>query len=130
MSEAPTYKFDHVHLYCSDLAASERWFLEGMGAELVRRRVVKNTPATDLRLGGVSILLRGAWSEENLGPAGQSRFGTDHFGLLVENLEATAQELKRRGVEFEVEPYEISPGTHIAFVQGPDALRIEIVQRD
>ncbi len=130
MSESLNYTFDHVHVYCSDLAASERWFIEGMGAELVRRRVVKDTPASDLRLGGMSILLRGAWPDEALGAAGPSRFGTDHLGLKVMDLAATAKELKRRGVEFEVEPYEISPGVHIAFVIGPDSLRIEVLQRD
>jgi len=45
--------------------------------------------------------------------------------MTVEDLEKTVAELKRRGVEFETEPHEISPGTHIAFVLGPDMLRIE-----
>lgn len=130
MSEALNYTFDHVHLFCTELAASERWFIEGMGAELVRHRQVKGSPTADLRLGAMSILLREAWPEEKLGAPGPSRFGTDHFGLEVSDLEATARELKRRGVEFEIEPFELSPGTHIAFVRGPDSIRIEILQRD
>lgn len=130
MSEQLAYTFDHVHLYCTDLSTSERWFVDGMGAELVRRREVKGTPAADLRLAGVSILLREAWPGETLGAPGPSRFGTDHFGLQVLDLEATVRELKQRGVEFEIEPYEISPGLRIAFVRGPDAIRIELLQRD
>ncbi len=129
MSEI-NWKFDHVHLYCADVAASEKWFVEGMGAELVRRRTVKGAPASDLRLGGVPIFIRAQQAGEALNQAGPSRFGTDHFGLIVDNLDAAAAELKRRGVQFEVEPYEISPGTHIAFVKGPDAVRIEILSRD
>ena len=35
MSFRPTYQFDHVHVYCSDLAASEDWFVSKLGAELV-----------------------------------------------------------------------------------------------
>ena len=129
MSRSLSYNFDHVHLYCTDVAASERWLVEGMGAELVRRREVKGAPAADLRMGGVSIFLRGAQPGEAFGPPGPSRFGTDHFGLAVKDMAATVRELKARGVEFETEPMEISPGTRIAFVRGPDSVRIELVER-
>lgn len=129
MAESLAYAFDHVHIYCSDLAASERWFIEGMGAEFVRRREVRGAPATDLRLAGVRLFLRGTQLGEVLGEAGPSRFGTDHIGLAVQDLGATAQELKRRGVEFETEPQVAGTGLRIAFVRGPDRVRIELVQR-
>jgi|SRR5450756_102900 len=129
MSHDPQYRFDHVHVYCSDLPATEGWFVEKMGAELIRRRDPKPAPASDLRLGGAVLYLREQWPNETLGEGGASRFGTDHFGLAVDDLNATAAELKRRGVEFEVEPYEIRPGLRIAFVKGPDEVRIELLQK-
>ncbi len=128
MSEI-SWKFDHVHVLCSDLAASEKWFIEGMGGELVRRRLVRGNATTDIRMGGVLVFLRGRRPDESLGASGPSRFGTDHIGLMTDNLYEAAAELKRRGVEFEVEPYELSSGTHVAFVKGPDAVRIELLQR-
>ena len=129
MSHDPQYRFDHVHVYCSDLPATEGWFVEKMGAELIRRRDPKPAPASDLRLGGAVLYLREQRPNETLGEGGASRFGTDHFGLAVDDLNATAAELKRRGVEFEVEPYEIRPGLRIAFVKGPDEVRIELLQK-
>ncbi len=130
MSGEIELRFDHVHLFCTNLAATEKWFTEGLGAEVVRHRTVKGAQAVDLKLGGMSVLVREQQTHENFGPAGPSRFGTDHFGVIVPDLEVAAKELKRRGVEFEVEPYEISPGTHIAFIKGPDQIRIEVLSRN
>lgn len=129
MSKELTYRFDHVHIYCSNVAESEKWFVEKMGAELIRHRDPKPSPATDLRMGGAVLYLREQWPAEKLGNGGPPRFGTDHFGVLVDDLDATAAELKRRGVEFDVEPYEIRPGLRISFVKGPDEVRIELLQK-
>ncbi|MHB1134752.1 MAG: VOC family protein [Chloroflexota bacterium] len=129
MSGAIDYRFDHVHFYCSDLAASERWFVEGMGAELVRRVEAQGSSMTLLRLGGATMLLRPAYEGEDLGPAGPPRFGTDHIGLEVDDLDATAAELKRRGVEFIMEPMEFRPGVRISYVIGPDKVQIEVLER-
>ena len=122
--------FDHVHVYCSDVDATERWFITCLGAELIRHRMMKTARATDLRLGGITIFLRAAEQSEALGPAGPSRFGTDHMGFRVRDIAATIAELKRRGVEFDMEPHHPRPGWTTAFVRGPDAVRIELLQYD
>jgi lactoylglutathione lyase len=124
------YHFDHVHVYCTDLAASEKWFVDGLGAEVARRREMRGAQAIDILLGGTKIFLREKQQGEDLGEAGASRFGTDHFGLRVDNLDAVAEELKRRGVEFDMEPTQAASGLRIAFVRGPDSVRVEILQRD
>ncbi|HEX2924309.1 MAG TPA: VOC family protein [Chloroflexota bacterium] len=123
------YTLEHLHVYCSDMAASERWFVSGMGAELVRHLEIKGFPATELRIGGARLLLRGQRQGEVLGPGGTGRCGWDHLGLLVKDMDATVAELKRRGVEFEMEPQPLDATTRMAFVRGPDALRIELLER-
>jgi catechol 2,3-dioxygenase-like lactoylglutathione lyase family enzyme len=130
MAAALDLSIDHVHLYCSDLDATERWFITCFGAELLRHRMNRTARATDLRLGGMTIFLRGTQKGETLGPAGPSRFGTDHIGFRVRDLAAAAAELKQRGVEFDMEPHENRPGLSVAFVRGPDAIRIELLQYD
>ena len=129
MSYQPNYSFHHVHVYCSNLATSEEWFVDKLGAEVIQRRDPKPVPAIDISLGGASLFLREELPEENLEAGGSPRFGTDHIGLMVEDLDATAAELKKRGVYFEVEPYLIRPGLRIAFIQGPDQVRIELLQK-
>ena len=123
------WRFDHVHIVCSDLAATERWLVETIGAEFVRRRDSGGTPSSIVGLAGGQIFLRAARQGEVLDPAGSRRFGIDHIGVLVPDLEAAAVELRRRGAHFEVEPFEFMPGLFMSYVLGPDNFRIEFVQR-
>ena len=129
MSEAMQCRFDHVHFYCSDLAASERWFMQGLGAELLRRVEARGITTTFLGLGGASILLAHGYPGEEPAPAGPPSYGTAHIGLDVDDLDATAAELRRRGVEFSIEPMQFRPGVRIAFIKGPDNIIIEVLER-
>ncbi|MGI5835226.1 MAG: VOC family protein [Chloroflexota bacterium] len=124
------YTFDHVHVFCTDLSKTERWFIDCLGAELIRRRELHGAPATDVRLAGVDIFLRGPMPGEIVGQVKRSQFGTDHFGLRVRDLDATIAELKRRGAEFDAEPRWVNPKLKIIFVKGPDDIRIELLQRE
>ena len=128
MVRALDLTFDHVHLYCSDLAATEHWFTTFLGAELLRHRMNMTAPATDVQLGGITIFLRAEQEGEALAKPGPKRFGTDHIGFRVRDLTATTSELKRRGVEFDSEPRQNRPGLRVAFIRGPDAVRIELLQ--
>lgn len=127
MSESPSYLLHHIHLVCTDVANTERWFLEGVGAELVERRQSRGTATSELRLGGTRVLLRAARPDEALASGEQRRFGTDHFGLQVPNLDATVEMLRGRGVEINREPFD-SPMNRVAFIKGPDGVLIELVQ--
>lgn len=129
MSNQLPYLFDHVHIYCSNLEASERWFVDVVGAEIVERRGTPTHPTIALRLGGGSLLLRGRLDAEELDAAGPPRFGTDHIGLLVPDVPTTIAELRRRGAEVSSEPRELRPGVFVAFVRGPDGVRLELLQR-
>ncbi len=122
------YHYDHVHLYCSDHEATERWFVEKIGAQLVKRGQALGAPMSELRLGGGTVLIRGARPGEQFAPPGARRFGTDHFGLRVADVDATIAELRRRGVTIDMEPKDFNPSMRIAFVKGPDDVRIELVQ--
>jgi catechol 2,3-dioxygenase-like lactoylglutathione lyase family enzyme len=127
MSTSAQYLLHHIHIVCSDVETSERWFLDGVGAELVDRRESRGTPTTELRLGDTRVLLRAAREGESLAADGERRFGTDHVGLQVENVDATVERLRARGVEIAREPQN-SPSNRVAFIKGPDNVLIELVQ--
>lgn len=52
----------------------------------------------------------------------------DHLAFDVENLESTISDLKRRGIEIVVEPYQIG-GWREAFIKDPNGIWIELLQR-
>src|SRR4051812_586436 len=122
------FSFDHIHIFCSDMAATERFFTEGLGADVAGRPESRGVPSVRLKLGGANVYLRPAREDESLTPPDSQHFGADHFGLRVADVDATVAELRQRGVFIEVEPWDFSPGSRIAFIKGPDGVRIELVQ--
>lgn len=130
MANPLDFRYEHVHVYASDLDESVRWFVDKLGAQETSRGEVGGTTSVFLRLGDRTVIVRGPRPGEDLAPATPGHYGLDHFGLVVDNLAETAAELKRRGVKFTMEPTEIRPGVHISFIQGPDLVTIEILQRD
>ena len=127
MSDALFSGFNHIHIVCTDLVASEQWFVDKVGATLVERRDSRGSSTSELRLAGVRVLLRSAREDEVLTADAQRRFGTDHFGLEVTDVDAVVETLRGRGVEISIEPRN-SPMNRIAFIKGPDSVLIELVQ--
>jgi catechol 2,3-dioxygenase-like lactoylglutathione lyase family enzyme len=116
--------FDHVHIYCTSMDASERFFVDVLAASVVERRGT----TVVLDLGGGSVLLRPQLAGEQLGPAGTPRFGVDHIGLRVPDVPAAVEQLRARGGEVDP-PREVRPGVFVAFVRGPDNVRVELLSR-
>ena len=52
-----------------------------------------------------------------------------HIGFRVDDMDAAADELKAKGVNFLQEPTQIRPGVRIAYIEAPDKVRIELCER-
>jgi catechol 2,3-dioxygenase-like lactoylglutathione lyase family enzyme len=59
----------------------------------------------------------------------EPRYGLDHFGFEVDDMDAVAAHLKANGVRFNCEPWTMPSGTSVAFVVAPDEVSVEIIQR-
>ncbi len=59
-----------------------------------------------------------------------TRFGVDHFGFQVENIDQAISELRAKKVSIIEEPSTVRPGVRIAYIEAPDKVRIELTQRD
>ena len=125
------FGFDHVHLVGSDLDASERFYRDMFGAQTIARRDARGAVNLMMRLDGVNLFIRSARDSEQVTADGtEIRYTYDHFGVVVENLVEAVEELRGKGVTVLQEPSTVRPGTHVAFVEGPDHTRIEVLQRD
>ena len=126
------YGFDHVHLVGSDLDASERFYRDMFGAETIGRRDAGGGAVNlMMRLDGTNLFIRGPRAGEQVSADGQEvRYTYDHFGVVVADLAAAIEELRGKGVTILQEPRTVRAGTHVAFVEGPDHTRIEVLQRD
>ena len=123
-----TYRYHHFHLICSNLAHTEDFFTGMLGAKLIRRRKFGTADGALLDLSGTTISLRAAREDDNIaGDSSQERYGYDHLGLEVEDLDAAYEELKGKGVTFSVLPRNVEDGK-MAFLKGPDGITIELFQ--
>jgi catechol 2,3-dioxygenase-like lactoylglutathione lyase family enzyme len=107
-----------------------QYYHQMFDAKIIESIQSDGRPRIDLDLNGLTIFIAQvpAHAEMPAAPA-EPYLGLDHFGLRVDNLDEATAELKRRGATFVVEPRTIRPGVKIAFVQGPDDVRIELLER-
>jgi catechol 2,3-dioxygenase-like lactoylglutathione lyase family enzyme len=121
---------DHVHLIVRDVDAAVAWFREHIGATLDQKADVQGAPQAYMRVGGGRVLLRARRSTDGevRDKVGQ-QYGTDHFGIQVDDLDGMIARMKGRGVGVPVEPRMVDAKTKIAFVSGPDGVLIELLQR-
>ena len=125
------FGFDHVHLVGSDLDASERFYRDAFGAETIGRRDAGGAANLMMKLDGINLFIRSPRPSEQVTADGKEvRYAYDHFGVVVQDLRAAVEELRGKGVVILDEPRTVRPGTQVAFVEGPDHTRIEVLQRD
>jgi len=139
-----TLSFDHVHLISADPKAAAKWYRDMLGGEIVSEYILRDAPQINIRLGGMTVIIRGRRpGEEPATPRPMTDFGddasgrysshdewgTDHFGYTYHgDLKAFCEEIRTRGATFSVEPWEFSPGGLLCYLSAPDGVSIELVQ--
>jgi lactoylglutathione lyase len=122
-----TFTWDHVHLKTPDPEKMAHWFETMLGAEVIRT-MQHGKPRIDVRIGGVDVFI--AESDGHNPPPQIPYCGLEHFGLLVDDVDAVAAELKAKGCEFTKEPITARPGLRICFIRGPEGISIELLDRN
>ena len=130
MTMGPAYRYDHMHVRSRDVRKTAEYYRDMFDAEIVESIQSDGKPRTDLDLNGLTIFIAAVPPEATTPPAPVEPYvGLDHFGLRVDDMDEAVAELKRRGATFTLEPRTIRPGVRIAFVQAPDNVRIELLER-
>jgi len=119
---------DHLHLRSPAPTAAGKFYVDALGGTEVSAEPVSGTLRVVVDLGGFRLLIDQVPSDIARPPA-PPFLGLEHNGLRVENLDEAAEELRRRGTTFVVEPKVARPGVKICFIEGPDHVRIELLER-
>ncbi len=126
----PVYTYDHIHLRTRDPQATIEFYVKMFDAKRVEFVQSNGIPRVDLDLNGLTIFIAEVAAGAVMPAAPDKPYiGLDHLGLRVDDVDAATAELKRRGALVVKEPVTIRPGIRIAFIQGPDNVRIELLQR-
>lgn len=126
-----TFAINHIHLKADDPQRSAAWWGQAFNFRIVN---------DELRAGGVRFVtcesengirvnISGVPTGETLarGDAGVHE-GIEHFGFDSENLEADIARLEALGATCVVAPFQAST-MRVAFVEVPDHVRIELMER-
>jgi catechol 2,3-dioxygenase-like lactoylglutathione lyase family enzyme len=112
-------KIRHIAYRCSDIEAYEKFFVEGLGMEVVERR---QSGAVDLSDGTLNITLLNS----SLTPLeGESGLGVAHIGFTVEDEDATMERLKALGAT-EANTIRMSDAHYELKFQGPDGIVVDL----
>ena len=127
----PNITFDHVHLISKNPKATAQWYVDKLGGEIVRDGEVRGAPQVYVEIGGGAMLIvRGERPGESTTDKSTLEWGVDHFGVKVKGDFATfCSGLKAQGVEFSVEPRDFNPTTQLAFINAPDGVSVELLNR-
>ncbi|MCB1739681.1 MAG: VOC family protein [Gammaproteobacteria bacterium] len=121
----PDYTLHHLHHEASDVDAAVRFYQDNFHAELTERTERDGVQWARLKLGNVSLNVT---DRGKLDVALQTYRGLDHFGIHTSDFDATIATLRANGVNFFLEPTAPRPGIRVAFVSGPDNVKIELLQ--
>jgi len=126
-----SWQYDHVHFKCSDHEKTVAFFTEHFGAREVKRWEVNGMAIVTLDIGGLTYNFSPKRPGETVDAATQpARYGVYHLALKTTDLVGEAAKMKARGVKFTQEIGQVNPTTKYAFIEGPDGITIELLQRD
>jgi lactoylglutathione lyase len=122
--------FDHVHLVSRDPKSAAAWYEEKLGGRVVNTGEVRGAPSIIVAFKGASVIIRGQRPGEEVKDKNGIEYGLDHFGLRIEgDFDGFCAGLKKNGVKFTVDPMDFTPTVRIAFIEAPDGVSIELLQR-
>ncbi len=126
-----SWAYDHFHFKCSDHERTVTFFKENFGAQELKRLQANGFPTVTLNIGGLCC----NFSPKKPGEIVDSRtdpprYGVYHMALNTNDLVTEVAKMKSRGVRFTQEITQLNPTTKIAFIEGPDGISIEILQKD
>lgn len=148
LNTANHHNFGHLHLFSADPVATGEWYKKYMGAKSRSTRPPSREPRfyRDIQIGpsvslmsdNVNIIIYPVEYAKQAYPEawkGKTEFEStkghvmDHIGFSFDNLAEAVERLRKDGVKVTEEIRSVANGkVKFAFIEGPDKMRIELVE--
>ncbi len=125
------FTYNHLHFRSEDPDQAAKFYCDNFGAVITSERPLSTTKSIQLSLNGHPLMTISGRAEGEDPVAGSTdpRYGLDHFGFEVDNMEEVTSQLKANGVKFGCEPWTMPSGSTVAFIVAPDQVSVELIQR-
>lgn len=126
------YRVNHIHLKSNDPKACADWWVAAFNFTIVADvvREAGDRFITCQSEDGMRVPISEALPGQTLAPDDAGvREGLEHFGIDSDDLDADIARLQGLGATLLDGPIEMSPTVRIAFVEAPDHVRVELIER-
>jgi catechol 2,3-dioxygenase-like lactoylglutathione lyase family enzyme len=122
---------DHIHLIAADVEETVQWYRRVLGARITFQGTFRGSPVYYLDIAGMTFVVFGRLENDAAPLPGTlaPKSGVDHFGFSVGDLDQVVGELRNHNVNILEGPLTVRPGLRIAYIVGPDQIRIELCER-
>ncbi|WP_207540702.1 VOC family protein [Sabulicella rubraurantiaca] len=123
------FRCDHIHLRSPDPERTARFYVDVLGARDAGSVQARGALRRMVELGGLNIFIE-AVPDTTPSPPPAPFMGLEHVGFAVSDLDAAQAKLAAHGVSLLGAGIEqVRPGVRIAFIEGPERVRIEMIER-
>ena len=125
------FTYNHLHFRSDDPDQAAKFYCDNFGAVITSERPLSTTKSIQLSLNAEHLMTISGRAEGEDPIAGSTapRYGLDHFGFEVDDMEEAAALMKSNGVQFGCEPWTMPSGSTVAFIVAPDQVSVELIQR-
>lgn len=120
----PQVTLHHVHHEAADVDVAAAFYVDNFDAKLDERIERDGVQWARVSIGGSMLNIT---DRAQAAAARGLHRGLDHIGIHTSDFDTTVATLRNNGVAFYVEPFSPRPGAWIAFVTGPDDVKIEVL---
>ena len=122
--------FDHLHLVVADPEKLADFFVNAFGAEKVSlNKQPDGRIRAELGITGGRMIINTPSSTDTHSPdSPKERYGTEHFGMKVDELEPALQQCLAAGAKLVRGVTEIRPGVRLAFFMAPENVLVELLE--
>lgn len=122
---------DHIHLIAENVEETVQWYCRILGAKVTFQGKFRGSKAYYIDIAGMTLVVFGKLENEAAPIPGtiNPKYGVDHFGFAVDDLGPALDAIRAGGVKILEGPVTVRPGLRIAYIEGPDQIRIELCER-
>lgn len=126
------FRINHIHLKSPDPKKTAEWYVKAFDFQIAsdETRVFGDRflrcKSAD---GGINVNISGARTNEKMGKGDAApHYGLEHFGFDSADLDSDIKRLSGLGATLLEGPTQVPNGPRIAFMQGPDDTRLELIE--